>query len=588
MQDLEFTIPRLHAAYAAGMDPDAVVDLLLARLEAAADPGIFIHLEPAQAMRAAAAALGKFDPVSRPLWGIPFAVKDNIDVAGVPTTAACAEFAYVPDADAPVVAALKEAGAIFVGKTNLDQFATGLVGVRTPWPVPRNALDPELVPGGSSSGSAVATARQIVTFALGTDTAGSGRVPAALNGIVGLKPSLGALSTSGVVPACRTLDCISIFALNVADAWSVFDVAAFFDPTDPYSRERAVRVPASGNAPRIAIPSGGSIRFFGDDVQRQSFEKAVERVKATGASVVEVDFGPLYAVAEMLYEGAWVAERLAAISDFMVDHEEALHPVTRKIIGGARSLSAVDAFKGFYKLQALKRDAEALLGGVDMLCVPTMPTIYTRADLEADPIGPNSRFGTYTNFVNLLDMCGLAIPMDRRTDGKPFGITLLAPGGADRVLADFAAALLGEEPLAPASGKAASDWIDIVVVGAHLSGMPLNHELTSRDARMVARTRTAATYKLFALPGTVPPKPGMMRVGEGGGAVGVEVWSLAPAHFASFVAAIPAPLGIGRIQLEDGSLVQGFLAESLALDGARDVTGFGGWRGYIASLANAG
>lgn len=588
MQDLEFTIPRLHAAYAAGMKPEAVVDILLARLEAAADPGIFIHLEPAQSMRAAAAALGGFDPVSRPLWGIPFAVKDNIDVAGVPTTAACAEFAYVPDADAPVVAALKKAGAIFVGKTNLDQFATGLVGVRTPWPVPRNALDPELVPGGSSSGSAVATARQIVTFALGTDTAGSGRVPAALNGIVGLKPSLGALSTSGVVPACRTLDCISIFALNVADAWSVFDIAAFFDPADPYSRERAVRVPASGAAPRVAIPSGGSIRFFGDDVQQQSFAQAVERVKATGAGVVEVDFAPLYAVADMLYEGAWVAERLAAISDFMVDHEEALHPVTRKIIGGAKSLSAVDAFKGFYKLQALKRDAEALLRGVDMLCVPTMPTIYTRADLEADPIGPNSRFGTYTNFVNLLDMCGLAIPMDKRPDGKPFGITLLAPGGADRVLADFAASLLGESPLAPASGKAASDWIDIVVVGAHLSGMPLNHELTSRDARMVARTRTAAIYKLFALPGTVPPKPGMMRVGEGGGAVEVEVWSLAPAHFASFVAAIPAPLGIGRIQLEDGSMVQGFLAESLALEGARDVTGFGGWRAYIASLANAG
>lgn len=584
MQALPFTIDSLHAAYADGMSAADVIDIVLARLEEAADPGIFLQIQTREALLAAAAELGAFDPAAKPLWGIPFAVKDNIDVAGVATTAACREFAYVAMADAPAVALLKAAGAIFVGKTNLDQFATGLVGVRTPYPAPRNALDPLIVPGGSSSGSAVATARRIVSFALGTDTAGSGRVPAALNDIVGLKPSLGALSTRGVVPACRTLDCVSIFAMTIDDAWAVLSVAAAYDAEDPYSQNRDV-LSAEGlsGIPVVGIPSPSSIRFFGDTVQEASFIQTVERMKAAGVSVVEIDFNPLYAVADMLYEGAWVAERLAAISDFIDGNEEALHPVTRGIIGGAKGLSAVDAFKGFYRLQALKRDAETLLAEIDMLCVPTIPTFYTLADLDADPIGPNSRFGTYTNFVNLLDMCGIAVPTGKRSDGRPASVTILARGGRDRQAAEFARLVAGAGAMAPLSKieNAADAGIEIVVVGAHLTGMPLNHELLALRATFRRAVETAPSYDLFALPGTVPAKPGLLRVAEGTGtAIAVEVWSLSPAGFASFVSAIPAPLGIGRIVLADGTRVQGFLVESIATEGAENVSHFGGWKNY--------
>ena len=605
MPPLSFKIGDLHAAYAAGLAPDMVIDTALQRLRAAADPGIFLHLESRDAMRAAAASLGPFDPSARPLWGVRFAVKDNIDVAGVPTTAACPAFAYVPEADAPAVALIKGAGAIFVGKTNLDQFATGLVGVRTPYPVPRNALDERLVPGGSSSGSAVATARGIVSFALGSDTAGSGRVPAALNGIVGLKPSLGAISTRGMVPACRTLDCVSIFAGNVADAWRVLSVAAGYDRADPYSRRRDVLTsPAAGSAPEVGVPSAATIRFFGDGLQEAVFAETVLQLQAQGIRCREIDFGPLFAVADMLYEGAWVAERLAAVADFMAHHHDALHPVTRTIIGGAGRLSAVDAFNGFYRLQGLKREVEALLDGIDLLMVPTVPTVCTLADLAADPIGPNARLGTYTNFVNLLDMCGIAVPAGRRADGLPGSVTLLARGGQDRLAAEVAQRLeangssltTGRPAVAPraaaAPGAAAADAarpdrLEIAVVGAHLSGMALNHELTALDGRLVRRTETAAEYSLFALPGAGPARPGLLRVGESdGAAIEIEVWSLAPAAFAAFVAAIRAPLGIGTVRLADGTAVQGFLVEAIAVKGAQNITRFGGWRRYVASLAH--
>lgn len=586
MQTIPFTIEHLHAAYASGTSVETIIDVLLERLKAADDPGIFIDRDDRAALLASAAALGPFDPVAKPLWGIPFAVKDNIDVAGRPTTAACPDFAYLPAVDATVVARLKAAGALYVGKTNLDQFATGLVGVRTPYPVPRNSIDPAIVPGGSSSGSAVATARGIVAFALGTDTAGSGRVPAALNNIVGLKPSLGALSTRGVVPACRTLDCVSIFAQTVEDSWRVFDVAAAFDPEDPYSRKRdAIKGVAIGGLPVIGIPSPSSIRFFGDDVQAAAFAGQRSLVEAAGYKVVEVDFEPLYAVADMLYEGAWVAERLAAISDFMGAHEGSLHPVTAKIIGGAKSLTAVDAFRGLYKLEALKRQAEDLLSGIDMLCVPTIPTFYTVADLEADPIGPNSRFGTYTNFVNLLDMCGMAFPLGARTDERPASVTLLARGGQDRLVASIASALSQKGEGSPAIAAPEADGIEIVVVGAHLSGMPLNRELLALKGSFCRKATTTADYRLFALPNTVPPKPGLLRVAPGqGGAIEVEVWKLSPDGFGRFVAAIPGPLGIGTLQLADGTSAKGFLVEAVAVEGGKDITSFGGWRAYVAAM----
>ena len=576
----DVTIAALHAKYAAGVSPKDVLREALARQDEVNDPGIFIHLATSEELVNAVAELGPFDPVAKPLWGVPFAVKDNIDVAGMPT-AACPEFAYTPETDATVVARLKAAGAIVLGKTNLDQFATGLVGVRTPHPVPRNALNDSLVPGGSSSGSAVATAQGIVTFALGTDTAGSGRVPAALNGLVGLKPSLGALSNTGVVPACRTLDCVSIFAAELDDAWTVFAAAAAHDTSDPYSLDRDVLSSGLSSKPIIGIPSQKSIRFFGDALQQEAFEKAVLGVAKT-ATIVEVDFGPLYAVADMLYEGAWVAERLAAIEDFAEDHEAALHPVTAQIILGARKLTAADAFRGFYKLQELKGAADTQLAGLDMLLVPTIPTIYTRGDLEADPIGPNSRFGTYTNFVNLLDMSGLAIPYGSRSDGKPFGVTLLGKGGADRALAEYGARLLGVDLRQSPEGTSEEE-IELVVVGAHLSGMPLNYQLTDLNAKLVRASSTTPDYQFFALPTAPVAKPGLLRNAEGqGAAIEVEVWSLSPEAFGTFVAAIPSPLGVGKISLADGTTASGFLVEAHAVTGAEDISAYGGWRAYAA------
>nr|MCU0906351.1 allophanate hydrolase [Paracoccaceae bacterium] len=427
LASLSFDIGALHAAYAGGLSPTAVMAEALRRIAAADDPAMFLALRTAEDLMAEAAALPAFDPVAYPLWGIPFAVKDNIDVAGMPTTAACPAYAYAPERDAFVVARLRAAGAIPVGKTNLDQFATGLVGVRSPYGVPRNAIDPAIVPGGSSSGSAVAVARGVVSFSLGTDTAGSGRVPAALNNIVGLKPTLGTLSATGVVPACRTLDTISIFALTVADAHAAFRAASGYDTADAYSRP--IPAPPLAAPPpvlTVAVPDTATIEFFGDTVQAASFTAALDRLAAHGARIVPIDFTAFYDVARMLYEGAWVAERMTVIEDLMRRDPAAIHPVTARIIAAADKLSAADAFRGIYRLADLRRKAEALMQGADLICVPTIPTFYSLADLAADPVGPNSRFGTYTNFVNLMDLCGIAVPVAPRSDGRPGSVTLLA------------------------------------------------------------------------------------------------------------------------------------------------------------------
>ncbi|PBB83339.1 MULTISPECIES: allophanate hydrolase [unclassified Mesorhizobium] len=593
MSDIHFDIGSLHAAYQAGIGIAEVIDTVLARIAAAADPGIFIHLATRAEMLAEAEALGPFDPVARPLWGIPFAVKDNIDVAGMPTTAACAEFAYTPASDATVVARLKAAGALVVGKTNLDQFATGLVGVRTPWPIPRNATDTKLVPGGSSSGSAVATARGIVSFALGTDTAGSGRIPAGLNSIVGLKPTVGALSTAGVVPACRTLDCVSVFALTVDDAYTVLGAASGFDPGDPYSRSVPIAPPASrAPALTVGVPARPDRKFFGDASMQAGFEAALVTLEALGAGLVEIPFGDFYATADLLYEGAWVAERYAAIRDFFEANEPALHPVTRKIIGGARNLSAADAFRGLYALQAYKARLAPVIASVDLFCVPTAPTHYTIDAVLADPIATNSRLGTYTNFVNLLDMCGIAVPSGTRGDGLPMSVTLLAAAGRDALVASVGRDLHAASGLSlGATGwqqpgarfvAPAEEGIELVVVGAHLSGMPLNGQLKDAGALFCRATRTIPSYKLYELAGQATPKPGLIRVGGGGTAIEVEVWRLCADAFGRFVAAIPAPLGIGTIELDDGSTAKGFLVESVGLVGASDISSFGGWRRFLS------
>lgn len=600
MTDLPFDIGSLHRAYAAGLTLQEMLDAVFARIAAAEDPGIFIHRADPAALRAAAAALGPFDPVAKPLWGIPFAVKDNIDVAGMPTTAGCPAYAYAPDRDATVVAQLCAAGALVIGKTNLDQFATGLVGLRSPYPIPRNAVDPALVPGGSSSGSAVAVSRGIVSFALGTDTAGSGRIPAGLNNIVGLKPSVGALSTSGVVPACRTLDCVSIFALTVDDAWRAFRVAAGPDATDPYSRAPAVPEVA-GRPPvlTVGVPAPADRQFFGDAQMQAGYEAALAGLADLGCRLVEVPFGDFYATAALLYDGAWVAERYAALSDFIEANEAALHPVTAKIIGGARGLTAVDAFKGLYALQAYKAKLAPVLASVDLFCLPTAPTHYTVAAVEADPIGTNSRLGTYTNFVNLLDMCGIAVPAGTRGDGLPLSVTLLAPFGQDALCAGLARDIHGAGcgtlgatgwPLPGATAGAESgggEGIELAVFGAHLSGMPLNAELRGLGACFDRTIRTAPSYRLYALTGQAVPRPGLLRVAESGdGPCGAgiegEIWRLDAAAFGRFVAAIAPPLGIGTVQLADGRQAKGFLAEPASLGDAQDITGYGGWRGFAA------
>jgi allophanate hydrolase len=601
METLGFDRHHLHQAYAQGSEPAAVIAKCLRRIAAVGDPGIFLHLATADVLRAAAAALPPFDPERFPLWGLPFAVKDNIDVAGMPTTAACPAFAYLPEADAPVVARLRAAGAIPVGKTNLDQFATGLVGVRTPYPVPRNALDPTIVPGGSSSGSALAVAHGLVTFALGTDTAGSGRVPAALNNIVGLKPSLGALSTRGVVPACRTLDCVSIFALVVDDAWAAFAAAAAFDPDDPFSRDR----PAGGYGPcpatpRIGVPTAASLRFFGDAAQARMFEAAIADLEAMGATAVPVDLEPFYAVAALLYEGAWVAERLAAIESFMASHPKALHPTTQAIIGGAGQLSAVDAFKGLYRLAELRRALEPVVATVDLLVVPSIPGFVSLEEITADPIGPNSRLGIYTNFVNLLDMAAIAVPTRPRADGRPGSVTLLAPGGADGRIAAVARALqarsgadLGAtgravEPTPPPAATVGPGEIEIVVVGAHMRGMALSPELTRAGGRFLRATTTTSRYRLWALAGMTPPRPGLTRAAPedpAAGPIEAEVWALPEAAFARLTASIPAPLSIGTLELADGTSPKGFLAEVAGTKGALDITALGSWRRYCAGKA---
>jgi allophanate hydrolase len=595
---LSLDIAALHAAYAGGLSPQTVAEEVFARIASAGDPGIFITLRTLAELMSDAAALPPFDPAVFPLWGVPFAVKDNIDVAGLPTTAACPDFAYTPERTAPAVKRLLAAGALLVGKTNLDQFATGLVGVRSPYGVPRNAFDDRIVPGGSSSGSAVAVARGVVSFALGTDTAGSGRVPAALNNLVGLKPSLGAVPTLGVVPACRTLDVVSIFGLTVDDAWAVFSVMAGPEADDPYSRP--VATPKPGPAPStfvLGIPRRDQLVFAGDRHSGKAWDDALALYKGLGARVVEIDMEPFFETARILYEGAYVAERYAAVRRFIEARPDDMHPVTRRIIEGARRFSAADAFDAQYRLAELRRATTPVWNGVDALVVPSIPRPVTVAELEEDPVAPNSLLGVYTNFVNLLDLAALTVPGPFRGDGFPSGTTLIAPRGADSRLASIGRAVVAAAGLPlGATGAAAARTtgpspaplpgeIELVVVGAHLSGLPLNHELRNLGARFLRAVPTEPSYALYALPGGPPRRPGLIRVGDGQGvAIATEVWALTPEAFGRFVSGIPAPLGIGTLRLADGTRPKGFLCEAAAVRDAEDVSEFGGWRSYLASL----
>jgi allophanate hydrolase len=592
----------VHAHRTGEATPEATVARSFERIRAHDDPAVFISLREEGEALAEARALASEGARDRPLYGVPVAVKDNIDVAGMPTTAACPAFAYNATADATVVARLKRAGAIVVGKTNLDQFATGLVGVRSPYGVPRNLFDATLIPGGSSSGSAVAVAAGLVPLALGTDTAGSGRVPAGLGNIVGLKPSLGLLSNAGVVPACRTLDCVSVFALTVDDAFTALTAMAGPDAADPYARPRVLGAPgAMPKGTRIGAPLSGQRLFFGDDASAAAFGEALARFARLGADVIEIDIEPFYEAARLLYEGPWLAERYLVARDLIASAPEAMLPVTREIILGGARPSAADAFAAFYRLEELRRARDRAFETIDALVVPTMPRAYTVADVLADPVGLNSRLGTYTNFVNLLDLCGLAVPAAMRADATPFGVTLLAPAGNDAALASvgrvfhadtglpLGALDLPQPPLAALAAAPGQGEIAVAVVGAHLSGMPLNGELRELGARYLQTATTAPDYRLYALAATEPPKPGLLRVAAGTGAtIEVELWAMSAEAFGRFVAGVPAPLSIGTLAIAGGPSVKGFLVEAEAVAGARDISAFRGWRAFVRQAKRAG
>jgi allophanate hydrolase len=534
----------------------------------------WIALVPPDAALGRARELEDEGPQGRPLWGMPFAVKDNIDVAGLPTTAGCPAYAYAPTETAPAVERLLDAGAVLVGKTNLDQFATGLVGTRSAYGTCHSVLDPELISGGSSSGSAVVVAEGVVPFALGTDTAGSGRVPAAANGIVGLKPSRGLIDIRGVVPACRSIDCVSIFAGSVDLAERVLSVAAgtLFDRCPPGGAQRS---PSGGW--RVGVPLRESWELA--EPQAAAFDQAVAELAAAGIDVVDVDLAPLLDAGALLYEGAFVAERLTTVGPLLASDPEAIHPIVRQVVSRGLGPTAVDLFADQQRLADLRDRFDPLWSTVDVLACPTVPDIPTIEAVLADPLGANAALGRWTHGVNLLDLCALTVPVGTRPDGLPGSLSLVGQAGADHPLAALARTL----PFSPAA-RPGTARVELAVVGAHLRGLPLHHQLTDRGARFVGAGRTAPVYRLHALD-TDPPKPGMVRVdpGETGGAIEVEVWSLDVAAFGDFVAAVPPPLTIGTVELDGGRLVKGFLCEPAALIGTRDITATGSWRVWLGA-----
>jgi allophanate hydrolase len=572
-------IPEVRARYAAGLRPGELVAELYEKIRVWNDPALFIHLPELEELVAIAEEVERMS-VDLPLWGIPFVVKDNIDVAGWPTTAACPAFAYVPAEDAEVVRRLRAAGAIPMGKANLDQFATGLVGTRSPYGVPRNAIDAEFLPGGSSSGSASSVAAGLCCFSLGTDTAGSGRVPAAFQGLVGWKPSKGLLSTRGVVPACRSLDCVSVFATTAGDAAAVAEVVAGFDEADPFSREIEPRGRLAAGF-RFGVPR--ELDFAGDPDTPGLFAAAVGRMKALGGVALEIDLEPFVEAAKLLYEGPWVAERWAAVGGFAEEHPGEVFPVTRTILEGSKGWDAAAAFRAQYRLRELARRTAKAWREIAVMLLPTTPRLYTVAEVLDEPYRTNATLGRYTNFMNLLDLAAVAVPAGEARGGRArWGVTLVAPAGRDGVLLELAGRFGGE--VAAGVKTRVPGWIPVVVCGAHLEGLPLHWQLADRGALLRTRTRTAPVYRMFAIPaaGSLPPRPALIRDEGQGAAIEVEVWELSPADFGDFVAKIPGPLGIGKVLLESGEELPGFIAEPRAAEAAEEITAFGGWKAWLA------
>ena len=552
------------------------------RLEPAPLTPVWISLVPRESALARAHEVETNAPL--PLAGMTFAVKDNIDVAGMPTTAGCPAYAYTPASSATVVRRLEDAGAILIGKTNMDQFATGLVGTRSPFGACSSVFDERYISGGSSSGSAVAVAMGLVTFSLGTDTAGSGRVPAAFNNLIGLKPTRGLLSTAGVVPACRTLDCVSILASTCDVAHMVWRASKGFDFRDPFSRTPR---PGEDAAPwlnasfRFGVPPREQLEFFGDEEAGALYEEAVRKLENLGGEKIEIDFSSFRAAADLLYEGPWVAERVAAIQSFIRGHSNEMNPVVRGIISGGDRYTAVDVYKAEYRLMDLRRAAAKQWDTLDLLVLPTTGTIYTHDQVASDPVKMNTHLGYYTNFVNLMDLAAVAAPAGFRSNGLPFGISFIGTAFSDEALLALAHRYLGATT--PLLDKAPG-CVELAVVGVHLTGEPLNSQLTKRGARLKKTCRTAPGYRLYALAGTKPPKPGLARDAQfQGPGIEVEVWTMPEDQFGSFVAEVPGPLGIGNVTLDSGQLVKCFICEPYALAGATEITRFGGWRNYLSS-----
>lgn len=593
---MKMSIADLHQRYRQGtLTPRALVEELRLRIEAHADYHAWITVLDNRALQPVLDRLDGHSPDTLPLFGIPFAIKDNIHLAGVATTAACEGFSHVPDYTATLVARLIEAGAIPLGKTNMDQFATGLVGTRSPYGVTLNSFDSRYISGGSSSGSAVAVALGEVTFALGTDTAGSGRVPAAFNNVIGIKPTRGRWSCHGVVPACRTLDCPSLFVLDPQDGALISSLLQGYDAADPYSRSGEPHG-FDVRQPRIGVPDQASLQFFGDADYASLFEESLARWRSLGAEITEIDFSPFREAAAMLYQGPWVTERWLVAESCLRDAPDTVLPVIRDILAQAGEYRASDAYRNEYRRAQLQRRAAEILASVDVLLTPTAGRHFTIAEVMAEPIARNTDLGYYTNFMNLLDLCAVAVPAAMTRDGRPFGITLVAPAFHDEALLalgqrwlqalDLPLGAGGHRLRDDAPAVSRSGRVELVVCGAHLSGMPLNHQLTSRGGWCVEATHSAPCYRLYALAGGPLPRPAMVR-DDTGAAIEVEVWSLPESQLGSFVAAIPAPLGIGKVKLADGREYPGFICEHGGVAGAEDITSFGGWRAWIARRNSA-
>jgi len=597
MQALDLSITSLHRQYRDGkLTPSSVIDHILERCRQYQDHNVWIHLLTREEIMPFLERLRDAAPDTLPLFGVPFAIKDNIDLAGIPTTAACPQFSYIPEESAFVVQQLINAGAIPVGKTNMDQFATGLTGTRSPYGAVKNSIHPDYISGGSSSGSAVATGLGLVSFALGTDTAGSGRVPAMFNNLIGVKPSCGTVSTRGVIPACRSIDCVSLFALNPDDAGRIFSIMSSFDEQDCYARKPEAESARIKSKFRFGIVPHDQLQENPDTAVYGLMQQATERLVTLGGTPVEIDFTPFQQAAQLLYEGPWVAERYTAIENLITQTPEVLHPVTRTIISGAEKFSAVDTFKAIYQLRELKLQADRIVSGVDFILTPTASNIFTIKAAEADPIALNSSLGYYTNFVNLLDYSAIAIPAGLLSNGLPFGVTLFADRNRDIDLIRMSRRILAIAGLSP--GATGFNWIadrnpdaeidknrvKLLVCGAHLTGMPLNHQLIDLGAMLVKSTTTAPTYRLYALAGGPPFRPGLVRDTNNGTAIEVEIWSMPFANIGAFLQGIPAPLGLGKVELTDGSEVIGFICEPYAVNSAKDISAYGGWSSYFKSL----